>query len=99
MYAIRSYYADLLSQAEHDEMATTVLATTSMEFAGACAAAVEEQLEALSRTGTARASWEERGAIFVVETLEQVCALSNRRITSYNVCYTKLLRGAYSVIP
>lgn len=69
--------ADLLSQAEHDEMATTVLATTSLEMAEKVASEVERQLKRLGRMKTAGKSWEERGAIFKVETLDEACELAN----------------------
>jgi histidinol dehydrogenase len=67
-----------LSQAEHDEMATTVLATTDARFAEATAREVERQLGNLTRQDTARKSWAERGAIFVAASLDQACALANR---------------------
>jgi len=70
--------ADLLSQAEHDEMATTVLAATDGDFARAVAAEVERRLAELSRETTARKSWEERGAIFVLPDLAAACAFANR---------------------
>ncbi len=70
--------ADLLSQAEHDEMATAVLVTTDPAFGRAVAAAVEDQLERLPRQRTARASWDARGGIFAVDTLDDACALANR---------------------
>lgn len=70
--------ADLLSQAEHDEMATAVLATTDVAFARAVAEEVERQLELLPRKTTARKSWEERGAIFVAESMDDACELANR---------------------
>jgi histidinol dehydrogenase len=70
--------ADLLSQAEHDEMATSVMVTTDSNFAVAVCEEVERQLAELSRSETARKSWEERGAVFVVESLEDACEISNR---------------------
>lgn len=70
--------ADLLSQAEHDEMATTVLATTDEAFAKKVAAEVENMLKTLPRAETARKSWTERGAIFVVADIPAACALANR---------------------
>jgi histidinol dehydrogenase len=70
--------ADLLSQAEHDEMATAALATTDASFARAVAEEVERQLELLPRKATARKSWEERGAIFVAASLDDACELANR---------------------
>lgn len=70
--------ADLLSQAEHDEMATTVLATTDLDFARDVVVEVLKQLKALGRMETAAKSWEERGAIFVVKDIEAACELANR---------------------
>ncbi|PLX46566.1 MAG: histidinol dehydrogenase [Deltaproteobacteria bacterium] len=69
--------ADLLSQAEHDELATCVLATTDGAFAEAVALEVEAQLLEIDRGGIARKSWEERGAIFLMEDLGSVCDLAN----------------------
>ncbi len=70
--------ADLLSQAEHDEMATAILVTTDPAFGRAVAAAVEDQLGRLPRQATARASWDARGGIFAVDTLADACALADR---------------------
>ncbi len=69
--------ADLLSQAEHDELATAVLVTTDGRVAAEVAREVESQLDQLSRQGTARRSWEDRGGILVVPSLEEGCALAN----------------------
>ena len=70
--------ADLLSQAEHDELASSILITTDRAFAEKVAAEVEKQLKTLSRETIARASWEKYGAIIVAETLVEVIAFSNR---------------------
>jgi histidinol dehydrogenase len=70
--------ADLLSQAEHDELASSILITTCRDFALKVAAEVERQLALLSRETIARASWGKYGAIIVAHTLEQVIAFSNR---------------------
>lgn len=70
--------ADLLSQAEHDEMATAVLVTTAAEFARAVVREVEAQLARLPRQDTARQSWQERGGVFVVESLGEACRVANR---------------------
>ncbi|MBW4053813.1 MAG: histidinol dehydrogenase [Proteobacteria bacterium] len=70
--------ADLLSQAEHDELASSILITTDRSFAGKVAAEVEQQLTQLSRETIARASWEKYGAIIVADTLDEVIAFSNR---------------------
>jgi len=75
--------ADLLSQAEHDELATCVLATTDGAFAEAVALEVEAQLLELGRSEIARISWEERGAIFLLEDLGGVCELANRFATEH----------------
>ena len=70
--------ADLLSQAEHDELASSILITTDRAFAEKVAVEVERQLAELSRETIARASWEKYGAIIVAETLDEVIAFSNR---------------------
>jgi histidinol dehydrogenase len=70
--------ADLLSQAEHDELASSILITTDRCFAEMVAAEVERQLTLLSRETIARASWERFGAIIVADTLAEVIAFSNR---------------------
>jgi histidinol dehydrogenase len=54
--------ADLLSQAEHDESAQSILITDDDGFADAVAAAVETELKNAPREGTARASWTRHGA-------------------------------------
>lgn len=61
--------ADLLAQAEHDRAAQSILLTDSEALADAVEAAVERQLQTLSRSDTARASWAEFGAVIVVEDL------------------------------
>jgi histidinol dehydrogenase len=70
--------ADLLSQAEHDELASSILITTDRSFGEQVAAEVEQQLAELSRETIARASWEKYGAIIVADTLDEVIAFSNR---------------------
>lgn len=70
--------ADLLSQAEHDELASSILITTDRSFAEKVAVEVEQQLAQLSRETIARASWEKYGAIIVADTLDEVIAFSNR---------------------
>ena len=59
--------ADLLSQAEHDEMAQSVLITNDANFADAVAAEVEALLEHMPSRKIARASWEAYGAIILVD--------------------------------
>ncbi len=69
--------ADLLSQAEHDKMASAVLVTDSLELANAVAGEIEEQLKVLPREEIARASVENNGKIIVAENLEEVIEISN----------------------
>jgi len=69
---------DLLSQAEHDEMASSILITTDASLAPKVAAKVEAFLGKLSREEIARKSIEERGAIIVTETMEEAIALMNQ---------------------
>jgi histidinol dehydrogenase len=70
--------ADLLSQAEHDELASSVLITTDRSFGEKVAAEVERQLKELSREAIARKSWEAFGVIIVAGTLDEAIAFSNR---------------------
>ncbi|OKP87096.1 histidinol dehydrogenase [Paenibacillus helianthi] len=70
--------ADLLSQAEHDEMASAILVTPSQRLAEAVAAEVERQLRELPREAIARASVDNYGAIIVVESLAEGISVVNR---------------------
>lgn len=70
--------ADLLSQAEHDEMASAILVTPSQRLAEAVAAEVERQLQELPREAIARASVDSYGAIIVVESLAEGIDVVNR---------------------
>ena len=69
--------ADLLSQAEHDPLASAILVTDSAELAQSVKAAVEIQLEALSRADIARKSLSAFGVIMVVENLDVAIGLAN----------------------
>ncbi len=70
--------ADLLSQAEHDELASAVLVTSSEVMAVAVQGEVEKQLQELSRETIARQSIEDFGAIIVAEDLDEAINFSNR---------------------
>jgi len=70
--------ADLLSQAEHDVMASAVLVTTSETLAQSVQAEVERQLSELPRCEIARASIESNGKIIIVDSLAQALEASNR---------------------
>ncbi|MBU1340337.1 MAG: histidinol dehydrogenase [Proteobacteria bacterium] len=70
--------ADLLSQAEHDVMASSILVTDSKTLAEKTAAALENQIEKLPRKDIARQSIDRFGAIMVVPDIETGIELSNR---------------------
>lgn len=68
---------DLLSQAEHDEMASSIMITTCDEVANLTSNEVEEYLKTLSRETIARKSIDERGAIIVTSNMEEAIELMN----------------------
>jgi len=68
---------DLLSQAEHDEMASSILITPSQKLADAVKIELENWLKKLPRQEIARKSIEERGAIIVTQTMEEAIDLMN----------------------
>ena len=69
---------DLLSQAEHDASAQSILITDDANFGQAVARAVEARLEVLERREIASASWRDHGAIITVQSLNEAIALSDR---------------------
>jgi histidinol dehydrogenase len=69
--------ADMLSQAEHDPLAASVLLTTSEPLAAAAASAIESQLEKLSRADTASKSIEQNGLIIVCRSEDEMIDLAN----------------------
>lgn len=69
--------ADLLSQAEHDTMATAVLLTDSAELASAVAEQIEAQLKELPRVDIARESIERNGKIVVCDSIADAVELAN----------------------
>jgi histidinol dehydrogenase len=69
---------DLLSQAEHDQTAQSILITDDESFGLAVAKAVDRRLETLERRAIAGASWRDYGAIITVRDLSEAAALSNR---------------------
>lgn len=69
---------DLLSQAEHDESAQSILVTDDASFAAAVVQAVEKRLETLERRAIAAASWRDNGAVIVTRDLAEAAQLSNR---------------------
>lgn len=69
---------DLMSQAEHDESAQSILITDDEGFGRAVAEAVDKRLETLERRAIAGASWRDFGAVITVRGLDEAAALSNR---------------------
>ena len=69
--------ADLLSQAEHDKLASAVLVTDSMELALGVQAELERQIPALLRSEIARTSIDTNGKIIVADTLTQAIDIAN----------------------
>jgi histidinol dehydrogenase len=70
--------ADLLSQAEHDPMASALVLTTDAELADATCAALEEQLALLPRRQIAAGSLAAFGGVIVVNSLDTALSLANR---------------------
>lgn len=69
---------DLLAQAEHDEMAQSILITTDEEFGHKVADSVTQTLKTLARADIARVSWENHGAIITVKNLKEAAHLVNK---------------------
>lgn len=69
--------ADLLSQAEHDKMASAVLVTDSEELANRVAEEIENQIPLLERSEIARASIDVNGKIIVADSIERVFDIAN----------------------
>ena len=70
--------SDLLSQAEHDKMASAVLVTDSLALAKQVQIEIERQLETLPRRDIARASIDVNGKIILAKDLQEVISVSNR---------------------
>ena len=73
----RHIAADLLSQAEHDKLASAVLVTDSYELASNVQAELELQIPLLERSDIARASIDNNGKIIVADNLRQAIDISN----------------------
>ncbi|WP_291511072.1 histidinol dehydrogenase [Acidithiobacillus sp.] len=69
---------DLLSQAEHDELAQSIFITWDAEHLEAVAQAVEEALEKLDRAPIARESWQQRGALILAEDAADACRIADQ---------------------
>ncbi len=69
--------ADLMSQAEHDKLASAILITTSMELAKATDAEIDRQIQSLSRKEIIESSLTNFGAIFVTDSVDYAVELAN----------------------
>ena len=69
--------ADLLSQAEHDKLASAVMVTDSMSLAEAVQAEIEQQIPSLLRADIARTSIDNNGKIIVADTLSKAIDIAN----------------------
>ena len=69
--------ADMLSQAEHDKLASAVLVTDSAALANAVSAELERQIDLLPRKEIARESIDKNGKIIIADTIAEAIAISN----------------------
>ncbi len=69
---------DLFSQAEHDELAQSILLSPDAAFIAAVREAIERLLPGMPRREVIRASLEGRGALILTSSMEEACAISNR---------------------
>ncbi len=70
--------ADLMSQAEHDKLASAILVTTSEKVAEQTIAEVERQMQDLERKDIIRYSLENYGAIIICNTKDEACDMANK---------------------
>jgi histidinol dehydrogenase len=69
---------DLFSQAEHDELAQSILVTPDAAFVDQVAASIEKLLPTMPRADVIRASLEGRGALIAVRDMDEACVIANR---------------------
>ena len=81
--------ADLLSQAEHDELASAILVTTSEDMANAVNEEIEGFLKVLSRSGIIKKSLENYGHILLAENLEEAIETANEIASEHLEIVTK----------
>lgn len=88
--------ADMLSQAEHDPLASSILITTSKELAEKVAIETEKQLKELPRYQIAAASLEKNGLIVVAENLEEAIEFANESAPEHMEILTK---SPFEILP
>ena len=81
--------ADLLSQAEHDELASAILVTTSMELAEKVSEEIDGFLKELSRAEIIRKSLDNYGYILVADTMEEAIETANEIASEHLEIQTK----------
>ena len=81
--------ADLLSQAEHDEMASAILITTSKEFADKVLKEIDRFIEKLPRTDIIKASLENVGHILIAENMDEAIEAANNVASEHLEILTK----------
>ncbi len=87
---------DLLSQAEHDEMASSILITTSLKLAQEVSQKVDGFLQTLQRREIASKSIQERGAIIVAECMQEAIELMNQIAPEHLEIVTQ---NPFSILP
>ncbi len=70
--------SDLLSQAEHDESARSILVTDDKLFANLVISAVNEHLAKITRAGIAKKSWDNNGLVVIVDHMEEAIDIINK---------------------
>ncbi len=88
--------ADLLAQAEHDVLATSILLTTSRNLAENVAREIDAQLQILSRRDIIEQSLKNQGALFVLNSLDECLELANQ-FAPEHLCL--LARDAWLLVP
>jgi histidinol dehydrogenase len=88
--------ADLLAQAEHDVLATSILLTTSRSLAENVGREIDAQLQNLARRGIIKQSLKNQGAIFVLDSLDECLEIANQ-FAPEHLCL--LTRDAWSLVP
>ena len=90
--------ADLMSQAEHDRMASAILITTSMELAQAVDQELVRQMKDLSRREIMEASFQNFGAAIVCDSMERAAELANMEAPEHLEICTKQPRDVLPLI-